>query len=415
MEQKPFAITLDPDSSRHNHTGSWRTMRPVYVDRLPPCNSACPAGENIQAWLYHAEEGRYAEAWRQVMQDNPFPAVHGRVCYHPCETACNRAQLDEAVGIHPVERFLGDQAIKEGWRVECGPPTGKKILVVGSGPSGLSAAYHLARFGHAATVYEAASRPGGMMRYGIPQYRLPREIIDAEIGRIERMGVRIVPNRKVDDLEATLREGGFDAAFLAVGAHIAKRTEIPGGDARRILDAVSFLKGMEGGEPPKIGRRVAIYGGGNTALDVARTAKRLGAEEAVIIYRRDREHMSAHDFEVREALEEGVVIRWLRTIKQADEARFTIEVMALDEAGRPQPTGRVEEIEADTVILALGQKAETDFLRNVPGLQIGEDGTVRVDETMMTGRPGLFAGGDMVPAERTVAAAVGHGDRKSVV
>lgn len=411
MERKPFAITLDPNSSLANHTGSWRTSKPVYVDRLPPCNHACPAGENIQGWLYYAEEGKYKEAWEVLMRDNPFPALHGRVCYHPCETACNRAQLDEAVGIHAVERFLGDQAITEGWRIACGPATGKKVLIVGAGPSGLSAAYHLARLGHAVTICDAGPKAGGMMRFGIPKYRLPRDILDAEIARIEAMGVTIRLNHRVEDLDSALSEGGYDAAFLAIGAHLARRTEIPGRDAGKILDAASFLKSMEGKTPPKLGRRVVVYGGGNTAIDAARTAKRLGAEEAVIVYRRDREHMPAHDFEVKEAIEEGVVIHWLRTIKQADGSKFTVEVMDLDETGRPKPSGRFEEIDADTLILALGQNVDTDFLRNVPGLSIAEDGIIQVDETMMTGRPSVFAGGDMIPSERTVTTATGHGKK----
>jgi 2-oxoacid:acceptor oxidoreductase delta subunit (pyruvate/2-ketoisovalerate family) len=414
MERKPFAITLDPNTSLANHTGLWRTMRPIYVDRLPPCNHACPAGENIQAWLYYAEEGKYYEAWQQLMQDNPLPAVHGRVCYHPCESACNRAQLDEAVNIHAIERFLGDQAIKEGWKVQCKPSSGKKVLVVGAGPSGLSAAYHLARLGHAVTIHEAGPKAGGMMRFGIPKYRLPRDILDAEIARIEAVGITLKLNCKVEDLEATMKEGGVDAAFLAVGAHIGKRTEIPGRDAGKILDAVSFLQNMEGTTPPKLGRRVAIYGGGNTAVDAARTAKRLGAEEAMIIYRRDREHMPARDFEVSEALEEGVIIHWLRTIKQADDTKFIVETMKIDENGMPQPTGKFEEIEADTLILALGQNVDTHFLRNVPGLKISDDGVIQVDETLMTGRPGLFAGGDMVPSERTVTVATGHGKKAAL-
>jgi 2-oxoacid:acceptor oxidoreductase delta subunit (pyruvate/2-ketoisovalerate family) len=411
VERKPFAITLDPNSSLANHTGSWRTSKPVYLDRLPPCNHACPAGEDIQGWLYYAEEGKYKEAWEVLMRDNPFPALHGRVCYHPCENACNRGQLDEAVGIHAVERFLGDQAIREGWRVPCAPATGKKVLIVGAGPSGLSAAYHLTRLGHAATIWDAGPKAGGMMRFGIPKYRLPRDVLDAEIARIESMGVTIRLNHKVEDLETAIREGGYDAAFLAIGAHLAKRTEIPGRDAGKILDAASFLKSMEGQTPPKVGRRVVVYGGGNTAIDAARTAKRLGAEEAVIVYRRDREHMPAHDFEVDEAIEEGVVIHWLRTITRAEESKFTVEVMELDSTGRPKPTGRFEEIGADTVILALGQNVDTGFLRNVPGLVIAEDGIIPVDQSMMTGRPGVFAGGDMVPSERTVTVATGHGKK----
>jgi NADPH-dependent glutamate synthase beta subunit-like oxidoreductase len=409
MSGKPFAITLDIGSSRANKTGSWRTERPGYVQRMPPCNHGCPAGENCQQWLYHAEGGDYEAAWRQIMADNPLPAVMGRVCYHPCETACNRGQLDEAVGINAVERFLGDEAIRRGWRVEVtAPPTGKRILVVGAGPSGLSAAYHLALAGHTVTIRDAGPEPGGMMRFGIPRYRLPRDILDAEIGRILDLGVTLECDRTVTDLHAAMRDGGFDAAFLAVGAHISRRTYIPAGSATRVLDAVSVLRSMEGEEPPRLGRRVVVYGGGNTAMDVARTAKRLGAEEAVVVYRRTRERMPAHDFEVEEAREEGVLMKWLSTIKRADGGRVVVERMELDDTGFPQPTGELEELEADAVVLALGQEADLSLLDGVPGLEIA-DGVVQVDERMMTGCPGVFAGGDMVPDERTVTVGVGHG------
>jgi 2-oxoacid:acceptor oxidoreductase delta subunit (pyruvate/2-ketoisovalerate family) len=409
--RKPFAITLDPGSSLANHTGTWRTTRPEYIDRLPPCNGACPAGENIQGWLFHAESGDYEQAWRLLTRDNPMPAVMGRVCYHPCESHCNRKQLDSAVGINSVERFLGDEAIRHGWRFEApGEKSGKRVLIVGAGPSGLSAAYHLARLGHAVTIHEAGPVAGGMMRYGIPKYRLPREVLEAEVRRILGLGVALHLNSKVSNVLEAMKAGGFDAAFLAVGAHIAKRAYIPAGSASKVLDALSVLRSMEGAEKPLLGRRVVVYGGGNTAIDVARTAKRLGAEESIIVYRRTREKMPAHDFEVEEALQEGVLIKWLSTIRQAGDATITVEKMALDAEGFPQPTGELETLAADSVVLALGQDVDLSLLDGVPGLA-KKDGVVQVGPDMMTGHPGIFAGGDMVPAERTVTVAIGHGKK----
>jgi formate dehydrogenase beta subunit len=406
-------VSAEPETPELRRLPPVRTMRPLYVDRLPPCNHACPAGENVQAWLAEAQAGRYREAWQIIVRDNPLPAVHGRVCYHPCEDSCNRKEVDDAISIHAVERFLGDMALAEGWTIAPeAAPTGKRILVVGAGPSGLSAAYHLARMGHQVVIHEAGPMAGGMMHFGIPKYRLPREVLDAEVARIERLGVQIVLDHKVSDLVAEKEAGGFDAVFLAVGAHLSKRQNISARDAGKIYDALDFLKEVETGkELPKIGRRVAIYGGGNTAMDAARTAKRLGADEALIIYRRTRAQMPAHDFEATEAIEEGVKIHWLRTIKQIDGTTFTVEVMKLDETGFPQPTGQFETLEADSLILAVGQDTDTEFLKNVPGLAFKKDGSLIVGPDMQTGHPGVFAGGDMVPFDRTVTTAVGHGKK----
>ncbi len=409
---KPSDMTPSVNLTYEKGAGPVRVRRPIYVDLSAPCNRACPAGEDIQAWLALAQAGRYREAWETLVKDNPMPAVHGRVCYHPCEGSCNRGELDSAVGIHAVERFLGDLAAREDWpfRIET-PPSGKRVLVVGAGPSGLSSAFHLARLGHAVDIFEAGPLPGGMMHFGIPAYRLPREDLMREIGRIEAMGVRIVVNRKVDDLEAELSAGGFDAAFVAIGADIGKHSEIPARDAVRVLDAVSLLRDVETGEAPRLGRRVIVYGGGNTAMDAARTAKRLGADEALIVYRRDRAHLPAHSFEADEALEEGIKIKWLTTIKEIVGPDLTVEVMELDADGRPQPTGRFETLTADAIILALGQATDSGFLRRLPGVAFEADGMVVVGPDMMTGRPGIFAGGDMVPGERSVTISVGHGKR----
>jgi NADPH-dependent glutamate synthase beta subunit-like oxidoreductase len=392
--------------------GPVRTRMPIYLDLLPPCNGACPAGENIQAYLASTRAGEHERAWRQLTADNPFPAIHGRVCYHPCENSCNRAELDSSVSIHSVERFLGDLALDRGWQFDPPPArTGKRVLVIGAGPSGLSAAYHLARLGHEVEIRDAGAEPGGMMRYGIPAYRLPRDVMAAELARIEALGVRMTCDHRVTDLAAEQAVGGFDAVFVAVGAHLSKHVDIPARDASKIIDAVPFLRDVAAGERPVIGRRVAVYGGGNTAMDAARVARRLGAQDTMIVYRRTRAQMPAHEDEATDAEREGVRINWLRTIAAFEGPELTVEVMELDDAGRPHPTGRLETLAADTIIMAVGQDADTAFLRQVPDVEFKQDGTVVVSPSMMTGRPGVFAGGDMVPSERTVTVGVGHGKK----
>ncbi len=403
-------LTRPADLEHKRGTGPTRSQRPEYVDLLPPCNAACPAGENIQGWLALAQAGKDREAWLTILDDNPLPAVHGRVCYHPCETACNRTQLDESVGIHAVERYLGDRALAEGWTPAAGTPSGKRVLIVGAGPSGLSAAYHLARLGHVVEIRDAGAQAGGMMHFGIPAYRLPRDVLDAEVERIRRMGVTIVLGHRVEDLEREWSEGAFDAVFVAVGAHLSKRVDIPATDAVRMLDALSYLRDVDRGSAPRLGRRVAIYGGGNTAMDAARTALRLG-HEPLIVYRRDYAHMPALPFEADEAVEEGVKIHWLRSIAAVEGSTLKVEIMAIGADGKARGTGEYETLEADAVVLAVGQDADTRFLAGVLGLAVQPDGTVPVDQRMMTGRPGLFAGGDMVPAERSVTVAVGHGKK----
>ncbi len=407
----PFAITLDVGSSHANRTGSWRVERPIYVDRLPPCNDACPSGENVQRWLYQAEPGEYEAAWHQIVEDNPFPAVMGRICYHPCETACNRTQLDEAVGINAVERFLGDLGIERGWPLPpAGKDTGRRVLVVGAGPAGLSATYHLRRQGHEVRLVDSASQLGGMMRYGIPSYRLPRAVLDAEIARVVALGVDVAFDHTVEDIQLEREAGAFDAAFLAVGAQLAHRVDIPAGDSSRVLDAVSLLHRVAVDDPPLLGRRVVVYGGGDTAVDAARTVRRLGATDAVIVYRRNRDRMPAQRDELEEALAEGVTMRWLSTVDRFENGHLMLEKMRLDASGFPEPTGEFEEFGADSLVLALGQDTDLSLLDRAPNVAV-EDGVVTVLPTMMTGERGVFAGGDAVPSPRTATVAIGHGKR----
>jgi NADPH-dependent glutamate synthase beta subunit-like oxidoreductase len=400
------------DMTRRRATGPARTAHPAYVDLLPPCSNACPAGEDIQGWLALAQAGKDRAAWEHLVRDNPMPAVHGRVCYHPCETACNRAELDSGVSIHGIERYLGDCATAGNWPLPItGKPSGKRVLVVGAGPGGLSAAYHLARLGHQVEVHEAGPLPGGMLQFGIPAYRLPRDVLMHEIARIAATGVKIVLNHKVEDLLAEESAGNFDAVFVAIGAQAGRNIGIPACDAAHVVTAVSLLHDLGAGLVPKIGRHVVIYGAGDTAMDAARTAKRLGATEPLIVFFSDRAHMEAHRFDAEEALSEGVKVRWLSSIRDIGAEALEVELMALDDKGIPQPTGKFETLQADGVILALGQQTESGFLAGIPGIVVKPDGTVVVGPDMMTGHPGIFAGGDMVPGRRSVTTATGHGKK----
>ena len=335
----------------------------------------------------------------------------GRICFHPCETSCNRALLDEAVGINGVERFFGDLALEHGWALpDAGPPTGARVLVVGSGPAGLGAAYHLRRLGHAVHLVDGSEQPGGMMHYGIPAYRLPRDVLAAEIRRIVDLGVELELGRTVTDVHAERDAGSYDAVFLAVGAQLARRIDIPAGDSARVVDALSLLHGVAAGDPPRLGRRVVVYGGGDTAVDAARTARRLGATDAVIVYRRTRARMPAHPEELDAALAEGVTVRWLSTVGGFAGTRMTVERMESDDDGMPRPTGEFEELDADSLVLAIGQDTDLSLLGADGSLAV-EDGVLSLSPTMMTSEPGVFAGGDVSPSTRTATVAVGHGAR----
>ena len=412
MSKSSKDMTAPPDLAQEHATGPVRLSIPVYQNHLPPCNKACPAGENIQAWLALSQAGKYKEAWQSLVKNNPFPAVSGRICYHDCETACNRTEMDSAVNIHAVERFLGDKALEEDWSFQRPINTsGKRIMVVGAGPCGLAAAYHLTLMGHRVEIFEAGPVAGGMMQFGIPAYRLPRSVLEAEVWRIERLGVDIHLNYPIADLASEQSQGDFDAVLLATGARLSNRVDIPGCDTQKIIHAIGYLNDVASHQPVKLGRRVAIYGGGNTAMDAARTARRLGADETMIIYRNDREHMAAHDFEAEEALNEDIKIHWLRRIREVNADEIKVEVMEIGADGIPVPTGEVELLEADTLIMAIGQNVDSAFLKSIADIRVLNDGSIEVDNQFMTGKAGIFAGGDMVPGERSATHAFGHGKR----
>ncbi|MDR2267954.1 MAG: FAD-dependent oxidoreductase [Holosporaceae bacterium] len=409
-------IIMDIATSLKNKTGSWRTVRPEFVRRLPPCNVACPAGENIQQWLSLIQEGKFLEAWREMLKNNPFPAIMGRVCYHNCEKACNRGQFDCAVNINLLERSIGDMAIANGWKLEENAsdchPSGKKVLVIGAGPSGLTAAYFLRQYGHSVTIYEAQIKPGGMMRYGVPSYRLDRTILDAEINRIIVGDMKLSCNKRVNCLETELQR--FDAIYVATGANLAVKTGMEIKDNAVVMDAIDMFRQLENGNLSirLQGGNVLVYGGGNTAVDSARTALRLGAKNVKIIYRRTLPQMKAHDSEIQEALKEGIEIVCLRTINAIDGKKVLLEeVLPGENSGVIHKSGNNEVVRADAVIFAVGQSIDNNLFSKVDGLEISENGALIVNKNMATSIAGIFAGGDIIHGKRTVTDAIGHGKK----
>jgi len=406
-----YDMTLPANLQQHsNGTGALRKQHPVYKDYLPPCNSACPAGENIQAWLNHAQSGNYAEAFQVLMQDCPFPAVMGRICVRPCETGCNRNHIDTTVSIHAVERFIGDKAIEENWqpKIEV-QPTGKRVLVVGGGPGGLSAAYHLARLGNEVELYEANEYLGGLMRTGIPSYRLPRNILNAEIERLQSLGIKFKLNYRVTDILKEKAAGNFDAVYLSVGAQKIKQEDFVTENPVKIIDAFSFFKEQEAIDIK--GKKVVIYGGGKLAMYISRIVRRLEAE-AIVLFPGDRKLMPAYDYEADDALAEGVDIQFYHKIVKVQGNQFTLEKTTI-EKNKAVGTGEFHTIEADMLITALTQESETAFLQSVTEIGINADGTIVINNAnRMTKYEGIFAGGDMLPGEnRSATIAIGHGKK----
>lgn len=401
---------------------------------VPPCREGCPAGIDVPRYIRRIKEGKFDEALAVIRERIPFPSICGYACYSPCELKCGNRQFGEPIAIRALKRAAaekGGELWKKGLLIK--PDTGKQVAVVGSGPSGLTAAYYLATLGHKVNVLEALDKPGGMMRVGIPEYRLPREALDKEIGYLEDIGVKIETGRQVDSVDQLLQED-YDAVYLACGAHKGAALGIPGDDAPGVLDGISFLRNVNEGDKVELGERVAVIGGGNTAVDAARCAIRLGAKEVTVIYRRSETEMTAYQEEVGAAIYEGVKIVFLaapiRIDKkqgmvivsvtppiQADQKKgalkLTLTRMELgkpDAGGRPTPIpveGSESQMIVDSVIAAVGQ------IVDVPqsmGASLSEKNLIQVDdETLATGKAGLFAGGDVVSGPASIIAAIAHG------
>lgn len=420
-EMPPLAFSLE--STEKISTGSWRAVRPVYKNKTSPCEAGCPAGEKIPIYFDLVRQKKYEEAWQKILEDNPLPGVTGRVCYHPCEGKCNRASYDEAAAIHSIERFIADKNLhNKNLPIEFTSSKSEKVAIIGSGPAGLSCAYHLARKRYHVTIFEAEHESGGMLRYGIPSYRLPRNILKKEIGDIVGLGVEIRTDSRIGGNVSWSELEKFDAVFVAVGATQSKAMEVEGEDLKGVLSGVEFLYELNTGMTPQIGRKVMVIGGGNTAIDAARSALRLG-KKATILYRRTRAEMPAVPEEIEEAEKEGIKFEFLVAPVKIVGSRGKVSGIELQrmELGEPDSSGRRRPVpikgsefimQADTVITAVGEESDLSFL---PYSFLKKAIRILVDNEHSTGVPGIFAGGDAATnANGTVVNAIRSGKDAAV-
>lgn len=393
-------------------------------DCVAPCQLACPANTDCQGYVGLIANGKFDEALKLIKDRIPLPASIGRVCPHPCEKACRRGKVEEPINIAQLKFFAADLDLKgDSYLPECKPSTGKKVAIVGGGPAGLSAGLYLRTLGHEVTVFDMMDKMGGMLRYGIPQYRLPKEILDAEISLIEKTGVRLVNNCKFGkDITLDMLKSVNDAVILAPGAWKSSPMRVKGEDTQGVYGGIDFLRSVIQGNPVEIGDRVAVCGGGNTAMDACRTAVRLGAKEVYIIYRRTEKEMPAEEIEIKESKEEGVIYKFLTNpveihSEDGKVCGMTLQLMELgepDASGRRKPVaieGKTEYLPLDSVIMAIGQKLDSSDFENVVGLT--DRGTISADEdTFTTDIDGVFAIGDATNKGASIAiAAIGEADR----
>jgi NADPH-dependent glutamate synthase beta subunit-like oxidoreductase len=420
MDKLPLGLALDLRTVVPYKTGSWRTLLPVNIMQTPPCTNACPAGNDIRGFLRTlAEQKDYESAWHVLTRNNPLPATCGRVCPHPCEEGCNRRDFDSPLAINSAERAVGDYGLEENLEHKKLIAARKeKVAVIGSGPAGLSCAFHLAKRGFKVKIYEAYGEPGGMMRYGIPSYRLPNYILRQELENILKLGIELECNIKVGvNIPMDQLMQNYDAVFLGIGAQKGLTIDIPGQDTKNVFTGVEFLREVNSGKYVSVGKDVVVIGGGNTAMDCARVAKRLGANVSVV-YRRTRVEMPAITAEIDEAMEERIMFRYhtnpVKIISDDDKVVgilcVQMELKEPDASGRARPVpipGSESVIPADTVILATGQAVDYDGIE----VQKRDGKWISTSETLMTNVDGVFAGGDVVLGLETVSAAIGQGTR----